>query len=244
MQKLRVRAQILQIKNLTHNLSPPPFIINPGVIMNEKTTRIIQITIFMTVMAWSLIRPYDIPTWFMEAAPALAALTVLIFTYRKFRLTEVTYWFILIHCIILFVGAHYTYARVPAFDWLKDAFDMSRNNYDKLGHLAQGFIPAMVIREILIRTSPLRPGKWLFFIVSSIALAISAFYELIEWWTAVFYGDGSTEFLGLQGYIWDAQSDMFLALIGSILAQLLFMKIIDKHACKPAGNAGDYESWM
>ncbi|HOP29981.1 MAG TPA: DUF2238 domain-containing protein [Spirochaetota bacterium] len=203
--------------------------------MNEKTTRIIQLTIFTAVMIWSLINPYDIPTWFMEALPALAALAVLVYTYKKFRLADITYWFILIHCIILFVGAHYTYARVPLFDWIKDAFELSRNNYDKLGHLAQGFIPAMVIREVLIRTSPLRPGKWLFFIVSSIALAISAFYELIEWWTAVLYGDGSIEFLGLQGYIWDAQSDMFFALTGSIIAQIIFMKMIDRHACKALG---------
>jgi putative membrane protein len=166
----------------------------------------------------------------MESLPAVIAIAVLAYTYKKFRLTEITYWFILIHCIILFAGAHYTYARVPLFDWIKDTFELSRTNSDKLGHFAQGFIPAMVIREVLIRTSPLRPGKWLFFIVSSIALAISAFYELIEWWTAVFYGDGSIEFLGLQGYVWDAQSDMFFALIGSVLAQLIFMKAIDKHA--------------
>lgn len=200
--------------------------------MNEKTTRIMQLLIFTIVMIWSVIKPYDIPTWFMESLPAFIALAVLIYTYKTFRLTEVTYWFILIHCIILFAGAHYTYARVPLFDWIKDAFELSRNNYDKLGHLAQGFIPAMVIREVLIRRSPLRPGKWLFFIVSSIALAISAFYELIEWWTAVFYGDGSIEFLGLQGYVWDAQSDMFFALIGSIISQIIFMKMIDAHACK------------
>lgn len=198
--------------------------------MNEKNTRIIQIIIFTVVMIWSVIKPYDMATWFMEALPALAAFAALAYTYKKFKLAEITYWFILIHCIILFVGAQYTYARVPLFDWIKDTFELSRNNYDKLGHFAQGFIPAMVIREVLIRTSPLRPGKWLFFIVSSIAFAISAFYELIEWWTAVLYGDGSVEFLGLQGYIWDAQSDMFLALIGSIIAQLIFMKAIDAHA--------------
>lgn len=200
--------------------------------MNEKNTRVIQIIIFTAVMIWSVIKPYDMATWFMEALPALAAFAALAYTYKKFRFAEITYWFILVHCIILFIGAHYTYARVPLFDWFKDAFELSRNNYDKLGHLAQGFIPAMVIREILIRTSPLRTGKWLFFIVSSIALAISASYEIIEWWTAIFYGDGSIEFLGLQGYIWDAQSDMFLALIGSIISQIIFMKMIDSHACK------------
>lgn len=200
--------------------------------MKDKNTRVIQIIIFTAVMIWSVIKPYDMATWFMEALPALAAFAALAYTYKKFRFAEITYWFILVHCIILFIGAHYTYARVPLFDWFKDAFELSRNNYDKLGHLAQGFIPAMVIREILIRTSPLRTGKWLFFIVSSIALAISASYEIIEWWTAIFYGDGSIEFLGLQGYIWDAQSDMFLALIGSIISQIIFMKMIDTHACK------------
>lgn len=203
--------------------------------MNGKTAGIIQIIIFSAALIWSVINPYDMPTWFMESLPALIAFAVLTMTYRRFRLAGITYWFILIHCIILFIGAHYTYARVPAFDWLKDIFELSRNNYDKLGHLAQGFVPAMVIREVLIRTSPLRPGKWIFFIVSSIALAISASYELIEWWTAALYGDGSVEFLGLQGYVWDAQSDMFFALIGSILAQVLFRKRIDAHSLKEEG---------
>ncbi len=202
-------------------------------------TRIIQAVLFATVMAWSVICPYDMPTWYMESAPAIAAFAVLVITYRRFRLAEITYWLILLHCVILFIGAHYTYERVPAFDWLKDAFSMSRNNYDKLGHLAQGFVPSLVIREVLIRTSPLRPGKWLFFIVSSIAFAISAFYELIEWWTALFYGEGSADFLGLQGYIWDAQSDMFFALIGSILAQAIFKKIIDSHSLRTEGITPD-----
>ena len=203
--------------------------------MKEKTTRAIQIFIFSAALIWSLIYPYDLVTWFMESLPALAAFVILIYTYRKFRLAGETYWLILIHCTILFVGAHYTYSRVPLFEWLKGPLDMSRNNYDKLGHIAQGFVPALVIREVLIRTSPLRRGKWLFFIVSSIALAISAFYELIEWWTAIFYGDGSTEFLGLQGYIWDAQSDMFFALAGSIVSQILFMNRIDSHSYREAG---------
>lgn len=200
--------------------------------MNKKNIRLIQVTVFTSVMIWSVITPFDMPTWIMESLPAIIAFIVLTVTYKRFRLAEVTYWFILFHCIILFVGAHYSYARVPAFDFIKDVFSMSRNNYDKLGHFAQGFVPAMVIREVLIRTSPLRPGKWLFFIVTSIAFAISAFYELIEWWTAVFYGSGSADFLGLQGYIWDAQSDMFFALTGSILAQAIFKKTIDSYSLK------------
>ncbi|NLV66340.1 MAG: DUF2238 domain-containing protein [Spirochaetes bacterium] len=195
---------------------------------NVDRSNIIQIIIFSAACIWSVINPHDMPTWIMEAAPALAALILLILTYKKFRFTGLVYWCILIHCIILFIGAHYTYARVPLFDYLKDALDLSRNNYDKVGHLVQGFFPALVARELLIRTSPLRPGKWLFFIVTCICLAISAFYELIEWWAALAFGGGAESFLGTQGYVWDTQSDMFLALTGAILAQILLGRYHDK----------------
>jgi putative membrane protein len=164
----------------------------------------------------------------MESFPVIAALIILTAVYKKFKLTDLNYWMILLHCIILLIGAHYTYAKVPLFDYIKDAFDLSRNNYDKIGHLAQGFFPALVIREVLLRTSPLRPGKWLFFLVVSVALAISAFYELIEWWAAVSMGGAADDFLGTQGYAWDTQSDMFLAMIGSILSQLCFKHYLDK----------------
>lgn len=191
-------------------------------------TNIFQLAVFSTVCIWSVIRPYDSLTWIMESAPALAALILLALTYKRFRFTGLLYWCILIHCIILFVGAHYTYARVPLFDYIKDALGQSRNNYDKLGHLAQGFFPALVARELLLRTSPLRKGKWLFFIVTCICLAVSAFYEFIEWWAAVMYGGAADEFLGTQGYVWDTQSDMFLAFLGAMLAQVILGRFHDR----------------
>lgn len=198
--------------------------------MKQEISRenIIQLVIFSAVCIWSLINPYDMLTWIMESAPALIALILLIITYKKFRFTGLLYWCILVHCIILFVGAHYTYARVPLFDYIKEALDLSRNNYDKLGHLAQGFFPALVTRELLLRTSPLRQGKWLFFIVTCICLAISAIYEFIEWGAALAYGGAADDFLGTQGYVWDTQSDMFYAFIGAILAQVIFSRYHDK----------------
>lgn len=196
--------------------------------MSSGKQRIIQLAILFSIFTWSLIDPYELSTWLMEALPVIIVLIILIFTYRKFKLTDFNYWMILIHCIILLIGAHYTYAKVPLFDYLRDSLDLSRNNYDKVGHLAQGFIPALVIREILIRTSPLRPGKWLFFLVISAALAISAFYELIEWWTSLYLGGAADDFLGTQGYVWDTQSDMFFALIGAISSQVLFRNYLDK----------------
>jgi putative membrane protein len=184
--------------------------------------------VFCAFLIWSGIKPHDYFTWFLEVSPALIALVILGATYKKFRFTDMAYWLMLIHAIILMIGGHYTYAKVPLFDWLKDAYDLSRNHYDKLGHFAQGFIPAIIAREILIRKSPLNRGKWLFFIVVSICLAISAFYEFIEWWVAVATGTAAEAFLGTQGYVWDTQSDMFLAFLGAIIALVLFGKINDK----------------
>lgn len=198
--------------------------------MNQGISRdnVIQLAVFSAVCIWSVINPYDMLTWTMESTPALIALVLLILTGKKFRFTGLIYWCILVHCIILFVGAHYTYARVPLFDYIKDALNQSRNNYDKLGHLAQGFFPALVVRELLLRTSPLVKGKWLFFIVTCICLAVSAFYEFIEWWAAVIYGGAAEDFLGSQGYAWDTQSDMFLAFAGAMLAQVILSRYHDK----------------
>jgi putative membrane protein len=190
----------------------------------EKTYRTLWLTIFFAVFIWSVIKPHDYFTWFLEVFPAMIALVILVSTYRSFQFTHLVYWLILVHAIILMIGGHYTYAEVPLFTWLKDILDLSRNNYDKVGHFAQGFVPAMVAREILIRKSPLKPGKWLFFIVVCICLAISALYELIEWWVAVGTGEAAESFLGTQGDIWDSQSDMFLALIGAISALVLLGK--------------------
>ncbi|WP_245923262.1 DUF2238 domain-containing protein [Leucothrix arctica] len=161
----------------------------------------------------------------LEVIPAIIGLVVMAFTYNSFRLTPVLYSFILIHCIILMVGGHYTYAEVPLFDGL---FGFERNNYDKLGHFAQGFVPALLAREILIRKSIVNGKRWLTFIVISICLAFSAFYEMIEWWVALSTGEGAVAFLGTQGYIWDTQSDMFAALIGAYCAVLFLAKLHDK----------------
>ncbi len=189
--------------------------------------RFIWSVIFFLVLGWSAWQPHDYPTWWLEVLPALIALIVLFLTRRRFPLTRLAYWLILIHCIILMVGGHYTYAEVPVGDWFQAWTGGSRNNYDKLGHLAQGFVPAIVVRELLIRNSVVAVRGWLSFIVVSICLAFSAFYELIEWWVALLSGEAADSFLGTQGYIWDTQSDMFLALLGAILALLVFSRFHD-----------------
>ena len=173
---------------------------------------------FLALLLWSGITPFDRFTWFLEVVPALMGLAALALTYRRFRLTRLVYLLIWIHAIILLIGGHYTYARVPLFDWLSQAFDLGRNNYDKVGHLAQGFIPAMVTREVLVRCGVVTRRGWLGFLVVCVCLAVSAFYELIEWWVAVFTGTAAEDFLGTQGYVWDTQSDMALCLLGALLA--------------------------
>jgi putative membrane protein len=174
---------------------------------------------------WSAIYPHDYFTWFLEVFPSLIAIPVLVVTYSKFPLTNLVYGLIAVHMIILLVGGHYTYAEMPLFSWLRDYYGWDRNYYDRLGHVAQGFVPAMITREILLRTSPLRPGKWLFFIVVCVCLAISAFYEFIEWWVALASGSDAVAFLATQGDVWDTQWDMFLAFLGAISAQLLLTKV-------------------
>lgn len=188
----------------------------------------ILLAIFGVVFVWSAYRPYDVFTWFLEVFPAIIALPILWFTYRKFPLTPLLYALILIHAVILMVGGHYTYAEVPLFNWLRDTFHLDRNYYDRVGHVVQGFVPAIIAREILLRRSPLRPGKWLFFIVCCICLSVSAVYEFIEWWVAVASGMAAEAFLGTQGDVWDTQWDMFLALCGAISAQILLTKLHNK----------------
>ena len=184
--------------------------------------------IYFAVFIWSAINPKDYFTWFLEVTPAMIALLILVFTYNKFRFTPLVYVLILIHCIILMVGGHYTYAQVPAFDFIKEFFNQDRNNYDKLGHVAQGFIPAIIAREIIIRKNIISIESWRNFFIVSFCLALSAFYELVEWWVAVFTGEGANDFLGTQGYIWDTQSDMFWALFGSVLALILLQNYHNK----------------
>jgi putative membrane protein len=182
----------------------------------EKIFLLIVGAVLLTI---SGIAPHDRATWLMEVAPIFIAVPVLFATAKRFPLTALSYRLIFIHALILMLGGHYTYARVPLGFWVQDLFDLSRNHYDRLGHLAQGFVPAIIARELLLRTSPLRPGKWLFFLVTSVCLAISACYEFIEWWAALLGGDAATDFLGTQGDPWDTQWDMFLAFIGAIVAQ-------------------------
>ena len=183
--------------------------------------------VFVLVLIWSAIRPHDYFTWFLEVLPAILGILILALTFREFQFTSLAYRLILIHSIILMIGGHYTYAEVPIFNWIRDAFDMSRNNYDKVGHFAQGFFPAIIAREILIRKSLLKQGKLLSFIVVCICLAISALYELIEWWVSIVTGSAAEAFLGTQGDIWDTQSDMFFALIGAITSLIFLSKIHD-----------------
>lgn len=170
------------------------------------------------VLGWSAYQPSDRLTWWLEVLPAVIAAPLLIWTRRRFPLTRVLYYLIALHAVILIVGGHYTYAHVPLGFWMQDWFGFDRNHYDRIGHIAQGFVPAILAREILLRTSPLKPGAWLFYIVVSICLAFSAFYEFIEWWAALVTGDAATEFLGTQGDVWDTQWDMFLCMVGAITA--------------------------
>lgn len=188
--------------------------------------------IFFAVLIWSAINPHDLFTWFLEVIPALIGLAILAMTYKRFPLTRLTYWLILLHAIVLMVGGHYTYAEVPLFNWLRDVLDLGRNNYDKVGHFVQGFVPAIIGRELLLRKSPLKPGRWLAFLVICVCLAISAFYEIIEWWVAAISGSDAVAFLGTQGYVWDTQSDMLLAMIGAICALLAFSSSQDLQIAK------------
>jgi len=184
--------------------------------------------IFAAVFIWSGIQPADFFTWVLEVSPAVIGLVVLLATRRTFPLTTLVYWLILLHCIVLMVGGHYTYAEVPLFDWIRDAFNLQRNNYDKVGHLVQGFVPALIARELLIRKAVVRGPGWLNFVVLCFCLALSAFYELIEWAVALAVGISAEAFLGTQGYSWDTQSDMAYALAGAVLALLLLSRYHDR----------------
>ena len=180
--------------------------------------------VFFAVLTWSAVNPHDRITWWLEVAPALIGFGLIVTTYKRFPLTPLLYGLILAHCVVLMVGGHYTYAEVPGFSgW----FGSERNNYDKIGHFFQGFVPAILAREILIRKQVVNGGRWLALFVVSVCLAFSAFYELIEWWVAELSGEGAEAFLGTQGYVWDMQSDMALALLGSIVGLLSLSKLHD-----------------
>ena len=196
--------------------------------MNIGSLRLAWIGTFTAVLIWSGIDPADYTTWFLEVFPAIVGAAVLWYTRVSFPLTTLVYSLILIHCVILMVGGHYTYAEVPLFNWIQDAFDLSRNNYDKVGHFAQGFIPAIITREIVIRKNVFNDARWRNFFIVCFCLGFSAFYELIEWWVALLSDEAADSFLGTQGYIWDTQSDMGWALFGAIAALVLLSKLHDK----------------
>lgn len=192
-----------------------------------KTLKIFILLFFIGLIV-SGIYPKEYFTWFLEVLPAIIGFLVLLFTYKQFQFTNFTYFFILIHCYILFLAGHYTYAEVPLFEWIKEIFNQSRNNYDKVGHFAQGFVPAMIIRELFLRKNVIANKSYFNFIIVSICLAISAAYEWIEWWVSISTGEGGDAFLGTQEYIWDTQSDMLVATIGAICMLLFFNKAQDK----------------
>jgi len=186
------------------------------------------LVVYGVVLVWSAMHPKDGFTWWLEVTPALVALVLLVLSRKRFPLTPLLYVLILIHSIILMVGGHYTYAEVPLFDWLGEMMGWQRNNYDKVGHFAQGFIPAIVAREILIRRAVVNGRYWTGFIVVSICLAFSACYELVEWWVGAMTGDSAEAFLGTQGYVWDTQSDMGMALLGAVTALMSLGRLHDR----------------
>lgn len=182
----------------------------------------------LTALAISGISPHDYTTWLLEVAPILVGLPILIITGRRFRLSQLLYRLLFIHAVILMVGGHYTYAEVPLGYWIKDAFGFARNNYDRIGHFAQGFVPAILAREVLLRRSPLVPGKWLSFLTICVCMTISVLYEFIEWWSAVIGGEAADAFLGTQGDVWDTQWDMFMCLIGATTSLTLLSRMHDR----------------
>ena len=175
-------------------------------------------------------------TWLMEVFPIVIAVPLLVLTAKRFPLTPLAYRLIFLHAIILMVGGHYTYAKVPLGFWMQQTFHFSRNHYDRIGHFAQGFVPAIITRELLLRRSPLTRGKWLLFLVTCVCLAISACYEFIEWWTALAGGSAADAFLGTQGDPWDTQWDMFTALMGAIAAQLALARVHDRQVARVSGE--------
>ena len=201
--------------------------------MPSKRYHIILLIVVLIFWVWSGIKPQDTRlTWVVETFPFMIALPVMLITYKRFQLTDLTYTLIAIHAMILMLGGHYSYAKVPLGFWMEEWFGWTRNNYDKIGHLMQGFGPAIYTREIIARTSPLKRGKWLGFMSVAVPLAFSAIYEIIEWLASLTNPTDTEAFLGTQGYIWDTQTDMFLCLIGSILALIFLTKLHNRYLSK------------
>jgi putative membrane protein len=195
--------------------------------MKFNRYHIFLLLLYAASLAWSANQPKEYFTWILEVFPSLIAFMVLVVTYKRFPLTDLAYTLILVHSSILFIGGHYTYAEVPLFDWIRDTFHQSRNNYDKVGHFAQGFIPAIIVREIFIRKNVIPSRSWMNFLIVAVCLAMSAVYEFIEWFVAVNTGESADAFLGTQGYVWDTQSDMLFAMIGAIAALFLLTRLHD-----------------
>jgi putative membrane protein len=199
---------------------------------NNKTAFYLFTILSLFGLIISAIKPHDYFTWWLEVFPALIAITIMVRTHHRFPLSNLLYFLILIHCYVLFIGGHYTYAKVPLFDTIKELFHQQRNNYDKVGHFIQGFVPCIVAREILIRKKVMNKPGWIPFICVSICLAISAFYELIEAFVAITSGDSAEAFLGTQGDVWDTQSDMCFALVGAIVALVVLSKLHNRSMVK------------
>ena len=200
--------------------------------MKNRTSLTALALSVLVVFIWSAIRPHDYFTWILEVFPAIIGIGVLGATYRRFRFTTLVYVLIAAHAIILMIGGHYTYAEVPLFNWIREEFALGRNHYDRLGHFAQGFVPAMIAREVLLRRSPLKRGGWLSVIVVSICLAVSALYELLEWGVSEATGSAGDAFLGTQGDVFDTQKDMAMALIGAITSLVLLARLHDRQLKK------------
>jgi putative membrane protein len=201
----------------------------PALVKRQDREPVILLVASVLSLTLSGLDPHDRFTWLLEVSPVLIALPLLVVTYSRFRLTPLLYRLLFIHAVILIVGGHYTYSLTPIGFWMQRVFGFARNHYDRIGHLAQGFVPAILTREILLRRSPLVRGKWLFFLVTCVCLAVSALYELLEWWTALAGGEAAQAFLGTQGDPWDTQWDMFLALGGAVSAQLTLNRLHDRH---------------
>ncbi len=200
--------------------------------MKKPSQPVVLLAAGAVALVVSGLHPHDRFTWVLEVFPIFLAVPVLLVTYRRFPLTALAYYLIFAHALILMVGGHYTYERVPLGYWVQDLLNLGRNHYDRLGHFAQGFVPAILVREILLRRAPLVSGKWLFFLVTCVCLAISAMYEFVEWWTAVAGGSAADAFLGTQGDPWDTQWDMFTALVGAIVSQLLLARVHDRQIAR------------
>ena len=192
----------------------------------------IMVALFFTGLLISAIQPHDYFTWLLEVFPAIIGLIVLMATFKSFRFTYFAYILVLIHCYILFIGGHYTYAEVPLFDWIKEVFHQSRNNYDKVGHFVQGFVPAVIIRELFVRKQIVKKGGWLSFLTVCTCVTISVLYEFLEWGVAIMSGQSAESFLGTQGYEWDTQSDMLYAMIGALCMVIFFSKFHDRQIQK------------